>query len=324
MQRFQAEVRKNQSERLIVRQRIVEVENRINVLAGRYPQPVERASWDGITLGPQALCAGVPAQLILNRRDVRQAEREVAAAGLEVKVARARFFPRLDLNATVGYEAFDPKYLFRPEAVVANAAAGLVVPLINRKAIEADYQTANARQLQAIYDYQRVVLNAFTEVVNQLSRVENYRLSIELKRQQLASLEASVEVAGRLFQSARAEYVEVLLAQRDLLEVRTVLVETQQQQLSAVVNAYRALGGGYLRSNPGQGIAVLDGPPVEIEPDDPGLPPAPGKASLPPLPDETGESATAPNEALPAPAAPAPEEASLPSAPADQNGVVLP
>jgi NodT family efflux transporter outer membrane factor (OMF) lipoprotein len=253
VQRFQAEVRKNQSEKLIVRQEIVEQENRINFLVGRFPQAVERVSTSFIELSIHPLSVGLPAQLLLNRPDVRQAEREIAAAGLEVKVARARFFPRLDLNAGVGYQAFNPKYLFMtPEALIATVAGDLTAPLINKAAIKADYLTANARQLESVYNYQRVILDAFTEVVNRLSKVENYRKSIEIKKQQLEALQASVDVASKLFQNARAEYIEVLFAQRDLLEARTVLIDTKRQQLSAIVNAYQALGGGYLVTCPPQ------------------------------------------------------------------------
>jgi len=151
----------------------------------------------------------------------------------------------LTITAGVGYEAFNPRYLFiTPEALIANVAGDLVAPLINKKAIKADYLSANARQLQSVYNYQRVILNAFTEVINRLSKVENYRKSLEIKKQQLESLEASVEAASRLFQSARAEYMDVLFAQRDLMDARTVLVGTKQQQLSAIVNTYQALGGG--------------------------------------------------------------------------------
>lgn len=245
VQRFQAEVRKNQSEKLIVRQEIVETENRINALLGRFPQPVERTAGQFFDLSIGALSAGVPAELLLYRPDVRQAERELTAAGLDVKSARARFYPRLDISAGVGYRAFNPKYLFNtPQALVANVAGDLTAPLINKSAIRADYQTANAQQLQAVYNYQQVILTAFGEAVNRVSMAENYGKSLELKRQQLAALEAALEAATKLFQNARVEYLEVLLAQRDLLEARTVVIDTKRQQLSAVVNAYQALGGG--------------------------------------------------------------------------------
>jgi NodT family efflux transporter outer membrane factor (OMF) lipoprotein len=245
VQRFQAEVRKNQSEKLIIRQAIVEAENRINFLVNRFPQPVKRNSAGFLDLTILTLSVGVPAQLLHNRPDIRQAEHELAAAGLDVKVARAHFFPRLDITAGVGYEAFALKYLFwTPDALIYNVAGHLVAPLINKAAIKAEYKSANARQLQSVYNYQRVVLNAFTEVVNRVSKVANYSNSIEIKRQQLEALEASVDTATKLFQNARTEYVEVLLAQRDLLEAKMVLIETKKEQLSAIVNIYQALGGG--------------------------------------------------------------------------------
>jgi outer membrane protein TolC len=99
--------------------------------------------------------------------------------------------------------------------------------------------------LQAIYNYQQTVLQAHIEVVNYLTKVENYRRSIEGKKQQLLALEASVDAATNLFQNARAEYVEVLLAQRELMEARMLLIDIKQEQLAAVINAYQALGDGW-------------------------------------------------------------------------------
>jgi NodT family efflux transporter outer membrane factor (OMF) lipoprotein len=242
--RFQAEVQRNQSEKLIIYQDIVVAENRINFLANRYPQPVERDSAGFYDQNIHALYVGVPSQLLQNRPDIRQAERELAGAGLDVPVARANFFPQLVINSGVGLQAFSMRYLFEPQAVIGDIAGGLVGPLINRRAIRAQYLTANARQLQTIYDYQRVILNAFTEVFNRMSMVEKYSKSIELKKQQLTSLEAAVDIAGKLFQSARIEYLDVLTAQRDLRDGRTALIDNKVEQLAAIVNTYQALGGG--------------------------------------------------------------------------------
>ncbi len=248
VQRFLAEVRKNESQLLIVKQRIVEVENRINFLVGRYPQSVERTGWDFIKLDSRVLEVGIPVELLQNRRDIVAAERELAATGLDVAVARANFYPKLTISAGIGFEAFNPRFLFDPGAFFANTAGQLVAPLVNKNAIIAEYQSANARQLQAVYNYQRTVLNAFTEVVNRVSKVENYRASVAIKAEQVQALEQYVDVATSLFQGGRkeVEYMDVLFAQRDLLEARTVLIETKQQQLSAVVTAYQALGGGLL------------------------------------------------------------------------------
>ncbi len=277
VQRFQADVQKNQAEKLIVRQEIIELENRINFLLGRFPQPVERPAVQFMDLNLNALQVGIPSQLLQNRPDIRQAERELEAAGLDVQVARAQFYPKLVLTGSIGYEAFNPRYLFQPDALVGNLVGNLAVPVINRAAIKADYMSANAVQLQRIYDYQRVVLNAFTEVINRMSAVDNYSRSIEIKKQQLSSLDSAVDNASKLFQQARAEYIEVLTAQRDLMEARTLIVQTKREQLGAIVKTYQALGGG-LYQYTDYGTANF----VPVEPSTPlPAPAAEGEAKLP-------------------------------------------
>ena len=119
------------------------------------------------------------------------------------------------------------------------------MPLINRNAIKAEYSSANARQLQAVYDYERTVLNAYVEVMNQYSMIGNLRSSYELRALQVEALSSSINISGNLFRSARADYVEVLLTQREALESQFELVETRKQQLNAMVNMYQALGGGW-------------------------------------------------------------------------------
>lgn len=263
VQRFEAEIHKNQSLRLIAQQAIIAVENRINFLVGRNPQPVDRSNIplrDFINLNLHALSLGVPAQLLQNRPDIRQAERELAAAGLDVKAARARFFPQLSIAgptgpagpySPVGWQAFNPKYLFRtPDAMLVSIAGDLITPLVNKRAIRADYKTANARQLQAVYNYQRVILNAYTEVVTRVSKVQNYSRSIEARNQQVAALESAVDFAYKIYGNPRAEektrvtYLDMLLVQRDLWDARLEWIDTKQEQLSAIVNVYQALGGG--------------------------------------------------------------------------------
>ena len=247
--RFEASIRSNQSQRLIVNQDIIEAENRINFLLTRFPQAVERDSTGFFDLNINALDVGVPSQLLLNRPDVRQAERTLTAAGLDVKVARVNFYPQLIINASTSLEAFNISDLFNPQAVAGHIAGGLVGPFVNFRLIKAQYLTANAEQLRAIYDYQRIVLNAFTEVVNRLYRVRNFSNSVALRKQQITTLEAAVNVAEILFQNARTEYLDVLTAQQDLRDARVALIDTKEQQLTAVVNAYQALGGGDLLGN---------------------------------------------------------------------------
>lgn len=246
VRRFEAEVLKNRSNQYDIQQRIVETENRINFLVGRYPQPVSRNSSAFSNLVPDSIYAGVPAQLLAYRPDIRQAELELAAAKLDVKSAKANFYPSVRLTAGVGLNAFNPSYLTEtPASLLYNVAGDLVAPLINRNAIKAAYANANARQLQAVYDYERTVLNAYVEVVNQLSNIQNLRSSYDLRAQQVDALSSSITISTNLFRSARADYMEVLLTQRDALESKFELVETQKQRMNAMVNVYQALGGGW-------------------------------------------------------------------------------
>ncbi|MEQ9168989.1 MAG: efflux transporter outer membrane subunit, partial [Fulvivirga sp.] len=237
VKRFEAEVLKNQSRQYYIKQEIVEVENEINFLVGRYPQPVERNSESFIDLVPQSIQAGVPAQLLENRPDIRQAEMELAAAKLDVKVAKARFYPSLGISAGIGFQAFNPSYLAKtPESLLYSLAGDIMAPLVNRNAIKADYMSANAAQIQAVYNYEQTVLNAYMDVVNKLSLISNLNSSYELKAQQVEALNQSITISTTLFRSARADYMEVLLTQREALEAKFELIETKKLQLSAFVN----------------------------------------------------------------------------------------
>lgn len=246
VRRFEAEVLKNQSRQYHINQEITEIENRINFLVGRFPQPIVRNSLSFPDLVADTLFTGIPAQLLSNRPDVRQAERDLEATKLNVAAARANFYPTLLITAGLGYQAFNPKYLVQtPQSLLATAAGSLVAPLINRNAIKAEYYSSGARQVQAVYNYERNILNAHIEVANQLAYMSNLAKSYDLKARQVQALTNSIAISTTLFRSARADYMEVLLTQRDALEARFELVETKMLQLNTHVNLYKALGGGW-------------------------------------------------------------------------------
>ncbi|GAB3341258.1 TolC family protein [Larkinella ripae] len=246
VRRFQAQVLNTQNLQYDIQQKIVEAENRINFLVGRYPQPVQRNNQDFEKLVPTAIQAGLPSQLLENRPDVRRAEHDLAAAKLDVQVAKANFYPSLGISAGLGIQSFNPIYLATlPESLLASLVGDLVGPVVNKNAIKAAYASANARQIQAVYNYERTLLNAYIEVANQLSKIGNLEKSYEVKTSEVQALTESIAISNRLFSSARADYMEVLLTQRDALESRFDLIETKMQQMNAVVNVYRALGGGW-------------------------------------------------------------------------------
>lgn len=246
VRRFEAQLLRTQELQYDIRQKIVETENRINFLVGRFPRSVQRRPDGFIDLLPTAVQGGIPSQLLQNRPDIRRAEFELAAAKLDVKVAKANFYPSINITAALGLQAFNPTFLTNtPQSAVYSLAGGLTAPLINRNAIKALYYTANAKRVQAVYNYERSVINAYVEVVNQLAKIENLRNSYDFKRREVETLTQSIDISNDLFKSARANYIEVLLTQRDALESRFELIEIKKSQMNAVVNIYQALGGGW-------------------------------------------------------------------------------
>ena len=199
VQKFQAEVLSSQSLEYEIRQNIKETENRINFLLGRYPQEIRRSTANFLTMVPPSINAGIPSQLLINRPDIHQAELELEAAKLDVKVARAEFYPSIEISAALGLNSFSPSYLVKlPESLLYSLAGDLVAPLINRNRIKAEYLSMNARQTQALYSYQRTTLNAFLEVSTQMSNVSNLQKNYELKAQQVDALTKSIEVSNDL------------------------------------------------------------------------------------------------------------------------------
>jgi len=246
VKRFEAEVAKNQSLIYYIHQEITETENRINFLVGRYPQPIQRNSASFADLMPKPVEEGIPSQLLANRPDIRQAELELEGAKLDVKVAKAEFYPSFRITAGLGYQAFKGKYLFTsPESLLYSLAGDLVAPVVNRNAIKAAYKSANAKQIQTVYSYEQTILNAYIEVANQLAKINNLEQSYDMRSKQVNSLTESIDISNNLFRNARADYMEVLLTQRDALEAKMELIETKMQQMNAMVNIYQALGGGW-------------------------------------------------------------------------------
>lgn len=246
VQRFEAEVFKTQSMQYELQQKITVAENHVNFLLGRFPQPIPRSSATFNALTPTKLYTGIPSALLENRPDIRQAELQLVAAKLDVQVAKANFYPTLTLTASLGMMAYNPLYLVNvPQSLFASLLGGLAGPLVNKNAITATYKNANAKQIQAVYNYERTILNAYVEVTNQLSNINNLEQNYAMKNNQVQALTRSTNISLKLFTSARADYMEVLLTQRDVLQARMELIDTRMQQLNAVVNTYRALGGGW-------------------------------------------------------------------------------
>jgi len=246
VKKFQAELAKSKATEYTLRQQITEKENQINALCGRYPQPIVRTKESFMSIIPQTVYTGIPSQLLANRPDIKQAELELKAAKLDVEAARKEFYPSLEISATLGLEAFKPSYLVKlPESIATSLVGELAGPLINKSAIKANFQTADAKQIQALYEYDKTILNAYLDISNLMSKVKNIDQYYQLKSQETQALDQSIDIANQLFKNSRADYLEVLLNQRDALDAKMELIEAKEKQLSTVVDIYKSLGGGW-------------------------------------------------------------------------------
>jgi len=246
VKQFEAEVFNSQSLQFQVQQQITEGENKLNFLLGRYSQPIIRDTSVFTDQLPMPIKAGIPSQLLSNRPDIKQAEFELYAAKCDVKAAKAEFYPSFAITGGIGFNAFKPSFLFTsPESIIYSIAGDLVAPLVNRTAIKAEFNKAKAYQVEAMYEYQKSILNAFVEVSNEMSNINNLQQAYDQKFKAVDALSKSIDISNNLFKSGKADYLEVLMVQREALDSRLELIEVKKHQFISVINIYKALGGGW-------------------------------------------------------------------------------
>lgn len=246
IKQFEAQVLNAKGLAFELLQKINENENKINFLLGRYPQIIMRDKFSFNTQLPPIIKSGLPSQLLKNRPDIRKSEFDLMASKMNVKAAKAAFYPSFIITGNVGFQSFNTTFLFSsPQSVAYGVLGNLTAPLINRSAIKAQFLNAKANQLECLFQYQKTILNAYVEVANELSNINNLEKVYSLKFKEVATLDTSINIASDLFKSGRANYFEVLMTQRTALQSKLELVLTKKRQYNASVNIYKALGGGW-------------------------------------------------------------------------------
>lgn len=244
VQQFEAQLMDQQGLRIQVRQLIIDTEARINALAGRFNTPIPR---DTSFFSPVALTAiqpGIPAGMLVNRPDIRQAEFQLMAARADLQAARKAFLPSLMITGSMALQAYRPgALLFFPESIAYSLIGGLAGPVINRNQIAGEFSKADAIQREAIFNYQAILSGAYLEVQRELRRLDNLQTIFELKRKESLILLGAVDVSRALFRYGRADYLEVLLARQNALRVNVELIEARRMQFQTAIRLYRALGG---------------------------------------------------------------------------------
>ena len=217
-------------------QQIFEAENAFAALLGMVPSKIERGSIDVQTEMEHPLSGGVPAEILSNRPDVRQAEMALAQAFYAKNQARASFYPSVRLTGEFGFD---------PNGFITSLATSLLQPLYAQGANKAKLRRAEAEQKIALYEFRQSLLDAGVEVNNALIAVKTAGSRVKIDQKQIVHLQAAVWNTQLLMKHGNTNYLEVLTAQQKLLQAELAEVSDRFEEIRNVINLYHALGGGY-------------------------------------------------------------------------------
>ena len=220
-------------------------ENQINLLLARNPGPIPRGTALTDQYYPPTIPAGLPSALLERRPDIKAAEDVLVAANADIGAAKALFFPNFSLTSTLGSATHDLSNLGDKHAAIWSVAGGLLQPVFQGWRITSNYEAVKARFEQAVAQYQRSAQNGYREVADALvsiEKLEGVRLELEVG---VRALQDATSLARLRYDTGLANYLEILIADQQLFDQELLLARARGGQLNAVVQFYRALGGGW-------------------------------------------------------------------------------
>ncbi len=245
VQQFKAQLLNTKALETGVKDRIVVIENQLNVLLGRYPQPITRTGNIKEAHITERLATGLPVDILLRRPDIQEAELLLNAQKANVKAARAALLPRLTLNPYIGFNAFNAGLLFDPASLGFGVLGGLTQPVLNRAALRSAVLHQNAQAMHAFYEYEKVIQSGVAEVTTNVNSIQQLKQRLIYKQEESGLLNEAIETSRELYLAGYANYLEVIMAQRSALEVEIDLIQTHKEVLRAGIALYRSLGGGW-------------------------------------------------------------------------------
>jgi multidrug efflux system outer membrane protein len=221
-------------------------ENALSILTGVLPNAIPRVnSLNNIVLTDD-LSAGVPSSLVANRPDVRSYELAINIANANTGIAKANMYPSLTITATGGVNTFKASNWFNiPASLFGAAAGGITQPLFQRKQLKTQYELAKVQREKAVIQFRQSVLVAVGEVSDALVKAEKLKEQETIAATRVNTLQQAIHNADLLFRTGMANYLEVISAQSNTLQGELELAALKKDQLNAVVELYRALGGGW-------------------------------------------------------------------------------
>jgi multidrug efflux system outer membrane protein len=220
------------------------LENSMSILLGENPKNIERSTLKEQTITAD-LKTGVPVQLLSNRPDIMSAEYALINAFELTNVARSNFYPSIRLSANGGLQSIDFEDLFSANSLFASLVGSLAQPILNGRQIRTQYEVRQAQQESALLNYKKSILNASKEVSDALYTYQTNEQKVILKQQEFEAYTQAIQFSEELQIYGMANYLEVLTARQNALNAQLAVINTEFGKLNAIVQLYRALGGGW-------------------------------------------------------------------------------
>ena len=224
---------------------IAQQENGLSFLLGRNPGPIVRGKTIDELLLP-GIPAGLPSELLERRPDIRQAEQNLIAANALIGAAKAQYFPTISLTGAFGYSSTSLGDLFNSQSKIWQFGTPLTMPIFTAGAIAGQVAAAEGSQQQALFAYQKAVQQGFREVNDALVDQKQTGEQLLAERRRVASLQEYASIARLRYENGYTSFIEVLDAERSLFNAQLQYAQSQQVQLQAFINLYKALGGGWV------------------------------------------------------------------------------
>jgi len=227
---------------------IATTENRLNVLLGRNLGTVLRSSLTNQALITPEIPAGLPSELLRRRPDVLASEQLLVAANANIGASLADFFPHLGLTTFIGRVSPELSAFTAGSANIWNMGASLAGPVFQGGQLRAQYRVSKAKFTEATAAYEQSVLTAFQEVSDALISRQKLGEARIYNEQATAALASAVDLATQRYVGGRSSYYEVLQAQQEYYPTQRAEVQAQVGELIAIIQLYKALGGGWQSS----------------------------------------------------------------------------
>lgn len=220
------------------------LENTMSILMGEGSAKIERSTFELQSMQP-TITLGVPATLLRNRPDVIAAEYNLISNFEQTNVAKSNFYPTLKLTASGGLQSIDLKEWFSANSIFANIITGLTQPIFNQRQIKTRFEIAKANQEKAYLQFEQSLLTAGKEVSDALAQYNNETYKLTVREKQVDALNKATDYSDELLTYGLANYLEVLTVKDNALNAELSLIDNKFQQYKAIIQLYRALGGGW-------------------------------------------------------------------------------